>query len=511
MIETVLRLTRRALAWQFWMISPPGTVPLGAMGPNMILADSPDQVPRVDLWLGLGDTKLGQPIDSALPLRIELVSLMSSLGVSPSAPTARMLDRTLDALRRQMLSTCAVVPGTRDTDGPVHIDPGWAPTLLVTVSGKAVRPGGGVVLRSDHRDLAEFPPPLDAPIQALVPVSGILALHLTVSDGTTVDLVPHKRVGGMVDIVLTAGSKGGSESWRRSLRAATAVHNVGRIVLINPPAGLDIPDGVEVAANLAAALRGGAGWAMVVPAGVGLFPQSAFIVRQRLRLDRRTGAWAFPSSIRHPSGHLVSWREPARTGRPELARAWRGGLIAVLSPAQRRLMVAQDQMKIDTDRLAIEPASLGAIDLEAWKVNVRSHPDRAPQWLRLDVHRDGAVVGKLTLRGDGLEDGGRLIVTGDVGGALAGPCNVVARARVAGGRSVEVDRFTIPARGNFAWPITLPAGELAARELVILPADSWVTAQDSADPRPVIFWLESVTYVPPAPEPITPRASRRAR
>ena len=119
------------------------------------------------------------------------------------------------------------------------------------------------------------------------------------------------------------------------------------------------------------------------------------------------------------------------------------------------------------------------------------------------------VLGRLRLQGRQLADAGRILLDGSTAGALAETCHVQATVLRRGSHAEPIAGLTLPASGDFAWPIDLPTGLRAADTLVIAPMGRWMTAQDSVDPRPVLFRLQSVRYQPEGS--INPRAASRER
>ncbi|MDA9976278.1 hypothetical protein N9F34_05690 [Alphaproteobacteria bacterium] len=495
-IEAVARMTCRALGWRFMILAPPGVLPHGEFGPNTTIHAKVDQIGQVDLWLTLGVTVDLPKLSFPAVRSFELGALLMSVSGSPTLPTDDHLDRALEVLRSSMVRELAVVPGARSDNGPVHVDLARVPALMVTVqTGSAGWQGGGVILRSQSGDLAEFPPSRDAIIQAPVPLCGYDGLSVTMSPGSVVSFNTCKINNRPVDIMLVSNRKQCAYLWQRSMEQAGQVYGLGRLILVNPPNSMDVLDGVEVAAGIEDGLRASESWVLIVPVGITLFRQS---LGQMLHYIRRYGiarrSVVFPAAIRHPSGHLVSWRPSNESDGTETERIWRDSTMVALTPKARRGAAAIGGYENNGDSPRHDAPCLGALDPGLWRVGARRHPEIAPPWLRLTAHRDGAVVGELVLTGGPIGDGGRIVLIGNARAALAEPCEMVAVevSRTAG--HLELSRMCIPISGRFIWPINLPGPSGGARSIAIQPPGPYSTAQDSPDPRPVIFWIEAITY-----------------
>jgi hypothetical protein len=504
----VLRLAARAPGWGFWLLAPPGTLPDGAAGPNVAFVSSPDELPPLDLWLRFGDGPLPAPPD-APPDPAAL-----SLPLGSPVPTPDGLDRTLETLRRRLLAVRPVVPACRTDSGPMHIDGRRVAALRLTVRRHGGDPlgggplGGGVVLRDSCGIVAELPPATDEPLAATVDVRGLCDLRMTVSRGLRVDLAPADPPPARpLDLIVTGHGGQGRPAWQRTLESVAAVAAAESLVVVAPPR-LALPDGTRTCGSLADALAVARRPALVVPVGVRLFPQAVDDALAGLARDGRS-ILSFPA-IRHPDGHLAPWPQGDRLVDPALFASWERGCVILFSTGGRRRAAG---LAAHGRAWRPEPArgvAFAALLPEAWPSRLKVRRDRAPDWLRLDARPDGAVLGRLRLKGRRLAEGGTLILTGRTDGALAAPCRVVVRRpdRPGAGPPDVIGRLTLPAAGSFAWAIELPGGPKASDTIEIVPQGGWQTVQDSPDSRPRLFQLGSVAYRPP---PIRPSASSRSR
>lgn len=500
LVATLLGLAGRAPGWEFWLLAPPGGLPPGPAGPNLRFVATEAELPGIDLWIGLGGDSVSIPAGS----RAALAPLMESLGHAPADRSAAALDRVLERLRAQLLADCPVLPASRRDSGPVHVDRRRVERLRLA-SRTIGRPAsaGGIVLRTRQRIIAEIPPP-DGSAATVVDLGEPGELWVTVSGGLAVDFAAADRPDATVDVILRAGHGSGVDLWRVSVRAAAALRPALSLLLVDPPPGLELPEHAVAVPSLAAALAAHARPALLVPVGVELFPQAATQGLDALA-DGVDRAFA-PSALRHPDGHLVPWSAGRLDHDRDHRRHWERAGVAVLSAAARQRGAPRRA------RAAAGTAfALGAVDATAWPVRFASQPSRAPDWLHLDCRPDGAVIGRLRLRGARLAEGGRIIVYGSMVETLAGPCEVRAETARRGAEAAVITALALPPTGGFAWPIDLPAGLRATDTIVIAPAGRWITAQGSEDPRPVLFRVEQIRYRPAGSGSSRPSASRRAR
>jgi len=499
---TLLRLAARAPGWGFWLLAPPGSLPDGETAPNVSIVASPDELPPLDLWLRLGDDS---PPPDVAPDPATL-----SLPLGSPLPSPDSLDRTLEALRSRLVADRSVVPACRTDSGPVHVNSRRVSALRLTVRRHGIGPsGGGVVLRDARGIVAELPPVADVPLTATVDVRGLGDLWLTVSRGPRVDLAPADPPPARPMDLIVAGHGGQDRStWQRTLESVAAVAPAERIVMVDPPR-LALPEATRACRSLADALALNSRPALTVPVGVRLFPQAVADAAAHLAEDGRSIA-SFPA-IRHPDGHLAPWPVRDRSVDPTLFAIWERGCVALLSTAGRRRAAELAARGGAWHPEAAGDLALAALQPDAWPARLQARSGLAPDWLKLDCRPDGAVLGRLRLKGARLADGGRLILTGRTDGALAAPCPTVVQhsGRRGGGPSETIGRLTLPASGVFAWTVDLPAGSQATDGLEIVPEGDWQTAQDSPDPRPRLFHLVSIAYRPPPS--IRPSARSRSR
>ena len=496
--DLALQLAERAPGWQFWLLAPPGSLPAGAAGANVSIAADAGRLSPIDLWLDPGP-----PIDApAAGFRKALPTLMGQLGLSPTDRSPAALEQTLEALRRVLVADCPLVPVDRRSSGPVHLDPDRVPGLRLVVRRLDPAPrGGGVVLRNEHGIVAELPPPTSGPLTSRLAAGATGSLWLTLSDGLAVELAPADPPAPGIDLIVAGGAGRTPNAWQRTVESVAALAGIDRLIAVAPPAGLALPTGTESFGSLAEALGRDPAPAMLVPAGVRPFPQAA---TQALgRLDDHPCSYAAASAIRHPDGHLAPWPDdPA--GDPGLYARWRRARVAVLTADERRRAAG---LLSDGGRWSLPAAgdatALAAIDVDAWPLRASRQPGLAPGWMRHDARPDGGVLGRLRLHGNPLAAGGLLLLAGRTDGTLAAPCPLAARS--AGGARV-IDRFVLPATGEFVWPIDLPTG---AGSIEIAPDGPWRTAQHGPDARPLLFRLSGVRYRPSGSS--RPRDASRSR
>lgn len=511
LVDTLIRLTDRAPGWEFWIVAPAGLLPTAPTGPHVRVVPTPDALPSVDLWLELTDTS-PSPRQAT---RTDLAPLMQSLGHAPTDRSPAALDQTLEALRCRMLIERPVVPASRYDSGPVHVDRERVSYLHVLVRSIGPVPSsGGIVLKTATGILAEMPPPSGVSVSTIVETHGAAELWLTVSRGLAVDLTPTELSSRPFDLILTGRPGQRLETWRRSVDAAMILRPVGTVTLVDPPKSLAVPTGAGTQPTFAAARVDRRRPALVVPIGVRLFPQAVTQALSAFASPIRT--LTVPSAIRHPDGHLAAWPETGFAGDPGLIARWNRGHVTILAAAESQHAPSNGAAFSHQDPTPPAMASLGALDHDAWPARLARRPSLAPEWMRLDVRPDGAVIGRLQLRGRRIAEGGRVVLTGNTDGVLAAPCPVAARSRrTPAGAKTVVDAFaffTLPKTGGFAWVIDLPGGATGCDTIEIAPEGPWITAPGDRDPRPVLFRLESVRYQPPSAAASTnPSASRRAR
>ena len=517
MAKTTLRLVGRALGWHFQILAPAGTLPSGDISPNATIVDAIENTCHADLMLVTRQDNTPELDAPALSTTVCLASLMTSLGVTPIEPTDPMLDRVLNSLRLLLLERCSIVPGARVESGPVRVDLSRTSSVLVTLENIGDRNCvGGAVLRSGDGDtIAEFSPPTNLPLQVSVPVPALSAMRVTISAGLKISFARIRRSSRKADIAITGRPGLSMGLWRDCLLSALGVRDAGEIILIDPPELPDLPEDVRIEKTLEAALRGGTDWMMIVPVHVALFPQAVgqmiHAAKSGSKKTRQT-VWSDLAAIRHPDGHLASWDTPRADASLQMISAWWDSLILVLSPSARRGMVRGKSRVRDFAKTALpRHLGLGAVNIAAWRFPPRLLPRFAPAWIRLDVHDDGAAVGSLMIEGDRFERAGLVLITCDVRGSLAAPCEIIARAGDEGQPPFEIDRMLVPTAGRFAWALTLPPTMVSPHTLEISARTTWVTAHSSSDPRPVLFWLESIIYRPPERRLTSPSASNRER
>ncbi|MEQ9330039.1 hypothetical protein [Thalassobaculum sp.] len=496
--DLALQLAANAPGWQFWLLAPPGRLPIGAAGANVSIEADADRLPPIDLWLDLGP-----PVDTpAAGVRKSLPALMGQIGLAPTDRSPAALEQTLEALRRMLVEDCPLVPADRRSSGPIHLDSDRVPGLRLVVRRLAPSPrGGGVVLRGEHGIVAELPPPTVGSLTSRLAIEAPGDLWLTVSEGLAVELAPADPPAPGLDLIVAGGAGRTPTAWQRTVEAVAALAGTGRMIAVAPPRGLALPAGAESAGSLAEALGRGPAPTMLVPAGVRPFPQA---VAQALAcLDERRVSYAAASAIRHPDGHLAPWPDDPAAD-PGLYARWRRARVAVLTADERRhaagLLSEGGRWKLPA---AGEAAALAAIDVGAWPLRASRQPALAPGWMRHDARPDGGVLGGLRLHGEPLSAGGLLLLTGRADGMLAAACPLVARSA---GDARTIDRFELPATGEFVWPIDLPSG---AGSIEIAPDGPWRTAQDDPDARPLLFRLSSIRYRPSGSS--RPREASRSR
>lgn len=507
-VELVIALADRAPGWDFCLLAPSGHLPAGALAANTILVPSVDRLPPVDLWLDLAPGQLSSTMPQGL---IAAPGQTMKLPHDPADRSSAALDRTLESLREALLSSCPLVPVARCASGPVHLDPDRVSGLHIVVRRlDAGWSGGGVVLRADTvGTVAELPPPGDAPLETVVDVRGVGSLRMTVSPGVLVELAPAAVPGDRIDVIVTARAGTSHRSWQRTLDAAAAMRPAGRLLTVDAPVRLAMPAGVENHSSLADALTLRSRPALLLPVGVRPFPQAAGQALSLLAAGRRS--CTVRSAIRHPDGHLACYPDLPGPAARDQAIFWRHGQVTVLSAAGRRQAARRLAAGGSWTPAEAKATSLAAIDAGARPPRLQRQPKRGPKWLQLDACPDGAVLGRLRLRGAHLADGGSLVLTGHTDGALAAPCRVAARSATPGAGDIVIARFRLPESGSFAWPIELPEGVDATNTIEIRPDGAWLTAQDTRDPRPVLFRLDAVFYRPPAAASMSPSAISRSR
>lgn len=507
-IELSMRMASFALAWEFCVVAPFGSFPSIQTGPNVTIVDSCEHAPRVDLWLTLAEDFAPSSNDRV----VHLPSLIEASGHDASRVPAGILYEILERLRLIIFDKCPIAPRARRSSGPLHLDLNRVQGLRITMTSlTAGRLGGGVVIRNAREDLAEFAPPAENQSEAVIDTTGFEQIEISMSDDLLVEFAPAPAPSGPMDVILVGRGSASAASWRHSLASALKAGPKGNIILSPPPATLKLDDTVLVADSLQAALALNNRPAIVVPVGVRLFPQAISQALSTLKTEGQTRSLAVPLAIRHPSGHLTSWRQPKPASQPINADPWRDEHIIVQGTAARR-RAARHAGSEDWPRASITTAaSLGAIGLTEWTSALTRQADRAPAWLQLDSKSDGAVIGKLRLHANRLADGGHLVLTGDTTGLLAGPCPVLARALSSrrGAARTEIAGFTLPESGTFTWKIDLLDGQQASKGVEIVTAGPWITNQRSPDPRPVLFYLEAIRYRPVV-SPIMSKADNRA-
>jgi len=499
LVATLLRLAERAPGWEFWLVAPPGSLPPDPAAANLRFVATVEELPAIDLRIGIGGgaTPSGASVD--------LPSLLETLGPACSERSADALDRVLEHLRERLIAECPVIPAGRRDSGPVHVDVGRVAGLRVST-----RQAGGhaatasAVLEAAGRVIAEIPPSADG-TATVVDIDGSCALWITLSLGLAVDFAPAPPPVAALDVILTALPGSDIAAWRRSIEAAAMLCPHAGLLLAAPPPGLDPPAGAVVLPTRAAALAAADRPALLVPAGVALFPQAAG--RALEMIIAGTDVAVVGSAMRHSDRHLAIRSAGSLAGDRDHARRWARASVTVLSAGARRLRAQVPDAAAPLRDVA--NAALGAVDASAWPKRLKVRPELAPDWLRLDCRPDGAVLGRLRLRGPRFAEAGRIVIHGSTADALAEPCQVQAVVLRRGARDLPIAGITLPASGGFAWPINLPAGLRSTDTLLITPLDRWMTAQDTVDPRPVLFRLQSVRYRPDGE--ISPRAASRER
>lgn len=496
LVSTLLRLAERAPGWEFWLVAPPGSLPPDQAAANLRFVATEEELPPIDLRIGLGGAAM--PAGTS----VEIAPLLEALGLAPAERSADALDCVLEHLRERLIAACPVIPAGRRDSGPVHVDVGRVAGLRVMS-----RPAGGhaatasAVLQAAGRVIAEIPPSVDG-TATFVDLDGSCTFQITLSLGLAVDFSPAPPPVAAIDLILTAPPGSDIAAWRRSIEAAALCPHAG-LLLAAPPPGLEPPAGAVVLPTRAAALAAADRPALLVPAGVALFPQAAGQALDMIIAG--TDVAVVGSAMRHPDRHLASCPAGSLAGDRDHARRWARAGVTVLSAGARRRRVEGPE--------AADPlpdgarAALGAVDATTWPKRLMVRPALAPDWIRLDCRPDGAVLGRLRLRGRYFAEAGRVVIHGSTVDALAEPCRVQAALLRRGARELPIAGLTLPASSGFAWPIDLPSGLRSTDTLLITPVGRWMTAQDTVDPRPVLFRLQSVRYRPGGS--ISPRAASR--